>query len=149
MLGLFHGRRIQKLAEGLSCDERDFVTYNSRFVAMNELRGIYPKEIDLVMRKAVYDNRYIRNGDVVDQLLYYDQRTYLPSLLNRLDKMSMAASIEARVPFLDYRLVEWSYTLPSIEKIRGLTNKHIIKRAAEQYLPKELSTDVSLALMFR
>jgi asparagine synthase (glutamine-hydrolysing) len=50
----------------------------------------------------------------------------------------MAASIEARVPFLDYRLVEWSYKLKSSFKIRGLVSKWIVKKAAERWLPGEI-----------
>jgi asparagine synthase (glutamine-hydrolysing) len=50
----------------------------------------------------------------------------------------MAASIEARVPFLDFRLVEWSYKLNSSFKIRRLVNKWVVKKAAEQWLPTEI-----------
>jgi asparagine synthase (glutamine-hydrolysing) len=137
-LGILEGRRAEKLGENLSYDETEVLINNSRFVLTNELGVIYPQGIDLGHRRNLYENRYMRNGDLVQRLLYFDQRSYLPSLLARLDKMSMAASIEARVPFLDYRLVEWSYNLPTFQKIRRFTNKYIVKRAAEQYLPKEI-----------
>ena len=87
---------------------------------------------------SAYDDRLLNVGDPIDRLLYYDQRTYLPSLLSRLDRTSMAASLEARVPFLDYRLVEWSYKLKSSFKIRGLVNKWVVKQAAKNWLPKEI-----------
>ena len=99
---------------------------------------ILTEKINWATRRSLYQNRYVKGGDLILRLLYYDQRTYLPSLLNRLDKMSMAAGIEARVPFLDYRLVEWSYKIKSAEKIRWFMNKHVVKHAAEQYLPKEI-----------
>jgi asparagine synthase (glutamine-hydrolysing) len=132
------GRRVQKIADNISYDGTEVLINNARFVPVKETELIYPQGINLAARRAIYDNRYLRGGDLVQRLLYYDQRTYLPSLLTRLDKMSMAASIEARVPFLDYRLVEWSYKLASSEKIRWFTNKYIVKRAAEGYLPKEI-----------
>jgi asparagine synthase (glutamine-hydrolysing) len=138
LLSSLNGRRMQKIAENLGYDETELLINNSRFVPMPELQALYPHGIDLRMRTALNDDRYLNGDDVVQRLLYYDQRTYLPSLLTRLDKMSMAASIEARVPFLDYRLVEWSYKLDSNEKIRGFTNKYIVKRAAERYLPREI-----------
>jgi asparagine synthase (glutamine-hydrolysing) len=50
----------------------------------------------------------------------------------------MAASLEGRVPFLDYRLVEWSYKLRSNLKIKGLANKWIVRKAARKWLPKEI-----------
>lgn len=67
-----------------------------------------------------------------------DQSTYLLSILNRQDKMSMAASIESRVPFLDYRIVEFANNLPERYKLKGLTTKNILKKIAVKYLPKEV-----------
>lgn len=64
-----------------------------------------------------------------------DQHTYLVSILNRQDKMSMAASVESRVPFLDYRIVEFANRLPSDFKISGMTGKRIIKDIALRHLP--------------
>jgi asparagine synthase (glutamine-hydrolysing) len=65
-----------------------------------------------------------------------DQRTYLVSILERQDKMSMAASIESRVPFLDYRLVEFAAALPARFKVRRFDTKHLVKRIARKYLPE-------------
>jgi asparagine synthase (glutamine-hydrolysing) len=67
-----------------------------------------------------------------------DLKAYLVSLLAKQDRMSMAASIESRVPFLDHPLVEWAYRLPSSFKIRQGQGKWILKKLAEQYLPREL-----------
>jgi len=77
--------------------------------------------------------------DNLNLMLYMDMKTWLPDdLLSKVDRMSMAASLEARVPFLDHRLVEYAFSLPSSVKLKGTTGKYILKRAAEKYLPKSV-----------
>lgn len=77
--------------------------------------------------------------DNLNLMLYMDLKTWLPDdLLNKVDRMSMAASLEARVPYLDHRLVEFAFGLPSSMKLRGSTGKYILKKAAAKYLPKEI-----------
>jgi asparagine synthase (glutamine-hydrolysing) len=132
------GRRAAKLARGFGKKEPDQAIINSMFVSTCDVSRLAPQGIDFRSREELYNSRFVSDGDPINRLLYYDQRTYLPSLLTRLDRTSMAASIEGRVPFLDYRLVEWSYKLNSDVKIRGLTNKWIVKKAAERWLPKEI-----------
>ena len=67
-----------------------------------------------------------------------DQHNYMLSILMRQDKMSMAASIESRVPFLDFRIIEFANSLPTHFKNRGFTTKKILKRIAKSYLPDEI-----------
>src|ERR1700722_6498770 len=67
--------------------------------------------------------------------LYADQKTYLVELLMKQDQMSMAASIESRVPFLDHPLVEFAARIPDRLKIRGRAQKHILKAAVNDLLP--------------
>jgi hypothetical protein len=67
--------------------------------------------------------------DVLDKLLYADTKTYLHELLMKQDQMSMAASIESRVPFLDHKLVEFSARMPREMKLRGNTTKWILREA--------------------
>lgn len=77
--------------------------------------------------------------DPLTQMLYMDTRTNLPDdLLMVSDKTSMANSIEARVPFLDYRLIEFVETLPPRLKLRHLNGKYLHKKAAEKWLPKAM-----------
>jgi asparagine synthase (glutamine-hydrolysing) len=72
-------------------------------------------------------------------MLYIDTRANLPDdLLMVGDKTSMANSIEARVPFLDYRLVEFVETLPPNLKLRGFEGKYLHKKAVEKWLPTEV-----------
>jgi len=77
-------------------------------------------------------------GSTLNQLLYVDLFTYLHELLMKQDQMSMAASIESRVPFLDHPLVEFTATLPERLKLRGRTTKYILREAMRDYLPAEI-----------
>jgi asparagine synthase (glutamine-hydrolysing) len=76
----------------------------------------------------------------LDRLLYTDMKTYLVELLMKQDQMSMAASIESRVPFLDHRLVEFAAALPPRMKLRGFTTKWILRQAVREILPAEILT---------
>ena len=77
-------------------------------------------------------------GSTLNQLLHVDLFTYLHELLMKQDQMSMAASIESRVPFLDHPLVEFTATLPEKLKLRGGTTKYILREAMRDFLPPEI-----------
>jgi asparagine synthase (glutamine-hydrolysing) len=77
-------------------------------------------------------------GSLLNKLLYVDLFTYLHELLMKQDQMSMAASIESRVPFLDHPLVEFTATLPERLKLRGRTTKYILREAMRDFLPPEI-----------
>jgi len=77
-------------------------------------------------------------GAMLQRLLYTDIKTYLVELLMKQDNMSMAASIESRVPFLDHVLVEFATRIPREVQIRGLAGKRILKKAVEDLLPHEI-----------
>lgn len=75
--------------------------------------------------------------DPLTQMVYIDTRGNLPDdLLMVGDKTAMANSLEARVPFLDYRIVEFAESLPPQFKLRGLQGKYLHKRAVEKWLPR-------------
>ncbi len=76
--------------------------------------------------------------DVLDKMLYTDTKTYLHELLMKQDQMSMAASIESRVPFLDHKLVEFTARMPREMKLRGGTTKWILREAMKGILPTEI-----------
>ena len=78
------------------------------------------------------------SGDLLHRLLYTDIKTYLVELLMKQDQMSMAASIESRVPFLDHVLVEFAATIPAEFLVKGLSGKHILKAAVADLLPKPI-----------
>ena len=81
----------------------------------------------------------VQDHDPVTQMLYIDTRASLPDdLLMVGDKTSMANSLEARVPYLDYRLVEFVESLPPNLKLNRLTGKYLHKKACQKWLPKEV-----------
>lgn len=76
---------------------------------------------------------------VLNQMLYVDTKTWLPDdLLVKADKMTMARSLELRVPFLDHRVLEFAARLPTSRKLRGFETKHILKSALEAQVPKAI-----------
>jgi asparagine synthase (glutamine-hydrolysing) len=78
-------------------------------------------------------------SDFLTRMTYLELKLRLPELLlMRVDKITMAASIEARVPFLDHELVEYAMGVPRKFKVQGKTGKHILKRALESILPHDL-----------
>jgi asparagine synthase (glutamine-hydrolysing) len=79
------------------------------------------------------------SGDLVARALNHDIHTYLPEdVLALSDRVSMQYGLELRVPFLDHPLVEFCAALPSSLKIRTLTKKYLLKRAARPYVPAEI-----------
>lgn len=79
------------------------------------------------------------NSDFLSRLTYLELKLRLPELLlMRVDKITMATSVEARVPFLDHHLVEYALGLPRSLKVEGTSGKHILKRALEDVLPRDL-----------
>jgi asparagine synthase (glutamine-hydrolysing) len=75
----------------------------------------------------------------LDAMLYTDCKLWLPdNLLERGDRMTMGASVEGRVPFLDHELVEYAFSLPANMKVRGFARKYVIKQIARRYLPAQL-----------
>src|SRR5206468_12785779 len=75
---------------------------------------------------------------LLDRLLYADMKTYLVELLMKQDQMSMAASVESRVPFLDHKLVEFVAMLPDEWKLSGWTTKRILRESMRGLLPDSI-----------
>ena len=90
----------------------------------------------LQQRFAVFNKA--QHPQLLNRALYYDLKTYLPPILMRQDKMSMAHGLETRVPFLDHRVVELAFRLPIRAKVRRDTGKWVLKRIARRYLPDEV-----------
>jgi asparagine synthase (glutamine-hydrolysing) len=88
--------------------------------------------------KNVLDYWDHSSGEMLQRLLYTDIKTYLVELLMKQDNMSMAASIESRVPFLDHMLVEFATRIPREVQIQGLAGKRILKKAVEDLLPHSI-----------
>ncbi len=76
---------------------------------------------------------------LMERMQYLDQVTYLPDdILTKLDRATMAVSLEGRVPLLDFRVVEWAWRLPRSLRLRDGSGKWILKRVLERYVPNEL-----------
>ena len=83
--------------------------------------------------------RRLQGADHVSCMLYTDLKTYLPGdILVKVDRMSMAHSLEVRAPLLDYRIIEKAATLPSRWKINGRNKKYILKETFNKVLPKHI-----------
>ncbi|HET6863053.1 MAG TPA: asparagine synthase (glutamine-hydrolyzing), partial [Pyrinomonadaceae bacterium] len=81
----------------------------------------------------------VKTGHDLDKMLYVDSKTYLPGdILTKVDRMSMANSLEARVPLLDHKLIEFVNRIPAGLKLKGLETKYIFKRAIEDFVPAEI-----------
>ena len=101
-----------------------------------ELGASHPRDI-----VAAISEDAVRGGarDELDRLIYQDLRLRLPELLlMRVDKLTMANAVEARVPFLDHELVELAMAVPRAEKIRDGIGKHVLKRAVSGLLDDDL-----------
>ena len=86
---------------------------------------------------AIIDGKRFRSN--VEEMQYLDIKAWLPdNLLLRADRLSMASGLEARVPFLDHRLVELSYRIPTRYKVHGTIGKYLIKKIGEKYLDRDI-----------
>ncbi len=83
-----------------------------------------------------------RDGDFISRLTYTDFKTYLPDdIMVKVDRASMLVSLEARAPFLDYRIAEFaSAKVPGGLKVKGQTTKYLLKKLAGRLLPTQLDT---------
>jgi len=82
-------------------------------------------------------NRSVASS-TLQRILYADQKTYLVELLMKQDQMSMACSIESRVPFLDHTLVEFAASIPDQLKIHGSVQKYVLKKAVHDLVPRSI-----------
>jgi asparagine synthase (glutamine-hydrolysing) len=80
-----------------------------------------------------------RGADTLSRLLYNDTRVWLPDdLLAKADRMTMAAAVELRVPFLDHVVLEHAWSLPAAQKLRGMTGKWLLRRALQGKIPEAI-----------
>lgn len=123
-------------------------TFNVFRFSESPMSSLYSKEFaetlnkersNDVVRKFLTSSVNGINGDQVNRMLYVDTKTWLPDdLLLKADKMTMANSIELRVPFLDHKLLEFAASLPGEYKVHGLSTKYIAKRALQNRIPREI-----------
>ena len=105
------------------------------------VKPILGAESDASLLTRTFTSYYdqVRSEDDLNRMLFVDTKTWLPDdLLVKADKMTMAASVELRVPFLDHRMVEFAARLPVSLKLRGGQTKYLLKTLMQRYLPSEV-----------
>jgi len=110
----------------------DFDAAHRALVLNGHAGGAYSQLGPLIDRKLLAVNP-------LEAMLRFDQVTYMEELLAKQDQMSMAASLESRVPFLDHHLIEWAAQLPPDVKLRGGSGKALVRLAAERVLPRSIT----------
>jgi asparagine synthase (glutamine-hydrolysing) len=81
----------------------------------------------------------VKTDEPLDRLLYVDSKTYLPGdILTKVDRMSMAVSLEARAPLLDHKLIDFVTGVPASLKLAGMETKHLLKEAVKDLIPAEI-----------
>ena len=138
-------RNAKKFARSAALDfESRYLGYGTYFneTAKQQLYGERLRAETRELDAYAHHRRYLRraaSAAPLNRILYLDLKTFLPCLnLAYTDKTSMAATLEVRVPLLNRELVELSARVPPRLKLRGLKRKYILKRAAEQLLPKDV-----------
>jgi len=133
--------RWAKLSSFVELNSRDkFVLFNSCEVLPGELQKIgYSPLYKFTFREQVLaEAKMLYPDDLVRQAMYSDQHTFLCSILDRNDRMTMGASIECRVPFLDFRLVEMLAALPTQLLLGWLKGKLLLRHALGSRLPPDI-----------
>ena len=137
-------QRIKRFARSLSTpfDQRyfEFVAQHSRDVRRALLTPAMSEQIDLDEPRAIYENHLadVRQASPLNRALYADLRLYLPGdLLTLTDRISMAHSLEVRVPFLDHHLLEFAGRIPPRYKLNGMERKAVLKRCVADLLPED------------
>jgi asparagine synthase (glutamine-hydrolysing) len=116
-----------------------FTSLNKRSLLTDEFRQRLNGKENAALARFRELAASVRTDEPLDALLYLDSKTYLPGdILTKVDRMTMAVSLEARAPLLDHKLMEFAARLPASMKMRGLETKHIFKRAVRDLVPAEI-----------
>ena len=138
-------RYAKKLVRGASLPPgMRYIGYCS-WMSDGQKEQLYTPDVRSALQDTSSNQRHaeflaqVAHADPISQMLYLDTMLYLPGHnLNYTDKMSMAASVEVRVPFLDNDVVDFAATLQPDFKVRGFTGKYLLRRAMNGVLPREV-----------
>ncbi|MFC1891796.1 asparagine synthetase B family protein, partial [Thermodesulfobacteriota bacterium] len=142
--GLEKIRRIKKFIKGMSNSFAErFYGWREIFPELTRkelLKSPQTKNLYLnLIRNKVIEESDRFNGDMINLMLYLDVKGLLPNdMLTKVDRMSMANSLEVRTPFLDHSVVEYAFSLKSDLKIKGKTGKFILMETFKDLLPPSL-----------
>jgi len=142
-------RLAKKMARSASFDPEDRFIRNCTYLDSEQKTNLYSAEVQnqlhacdpAVRHHSAFDT--VHDADFLNQMLYLDTKIFMVSLnLNYNDKMSMASSVEVRVPFLDRELAEFAaWNIPPDLKLKGFfrpATKHIFRKAMQHALPTEV-----------
>jgi asparagine synthase (glutamine-hydrolysing) len=134
-------KRLEQLPE---IDARASILRWSSYFSPRQRAALWKPELWRLFQPANAQNLLAERfdsaeGSYLDRTLYTDLHTYLPGdLLVKADRMTMAASLEGRSPFLDHEIVEWAARVPDQLKVRGRSGKYLLKKAFDSYLPESI-----------
>ena len=135
LAGLARSHRTARLAEWIGHGIEDRYRGVASIFTRVERERLLGRPSPVEDLGAVHHDR-TRHLPPLQRMLYYDQKVWLPDdLLVKADKITMAASLELRVPFLDHKVVEWSWRVPPSLKIRGGEGKVLMRRAFADLIP--------------
>ena len=134
---------LQRFNEGLLLPEKARHMRWQYFMSPALASALYTPKLRAAVRSLDWfepvNRYYLSQMHRLDREQYSDLKLYLPDdILVKVDRMSMASSLEARVPFLDHRFVGLAMTLPQSMRLSGLTTKYILKKAARRILPRDI-----------
>lgn len=139
-------RRARKLTNNIHLSQQErlvgYFSWLDKAIVDNLFASKHQNQIQKYNPLQLYQD-YLKNipqeKDLLNQMLYLELKFFLVDHnLNYTDKMSMATGVEVRVPFLDKELLEFSCTIPTNLKLKGVTTKYILKKVMEKYLPHEV-----------
>ncbi|HEY6806507.1 MAG TPA: asparagine synthase (glutamine-hydrolyzing) [Pyrinomonadaceae bacterium] len=114
-----------------------FTSLNKELLYAGDMRQFLKRKNRFVNFQELADK--VKTGSPTDELLYIDSKTYLPGdILTKVDRMSMAASLEARAPLLDHKLIDFVTAIPAAMKLKNLETKYIMKKAVADLVPHEI-----------
>ncbi len=136
-------RRMNKLSQGMKMNVKDrywkFCTIGGDEYVNNLLQDKWKTNSNELQIEKEFFLKPLNTSDDMNEVLLADMTLVLPSdMLTKVDRMSMANSLEVRTPFLDYRMVDFAFSLPAGYKINGNSRKRIVQDAFREILPKEL-----------
>jgi len=135
-------RYLAKILSSASLQPEDRFILGRSYATESDLRELYSSGVAAQLNSCVASEEYrayfrvVENEDFVNRMLYVDAKTFLPDLnLTYCDKLSSAASVEVRVPFLDNELVDFMGRVPPRFKLKRFTGKYILRKAMSGSLP--------------
>jgi asparagine synthase (glutamine-hydrolysing) len=139
LLSLLPDHRAKRAGDLLAFPYEDALIFNSAYSDPRAVERLTGAAVPLAERRRLFGESVVE-GDPVATLGRLELRTYLSCLLDRMDRATMAASLEARVPFLDVPLAEWALTLSSSHKLNGKQNKAVVRELARRMLAPEVAS---------